>query len=159
MLKSLLFGVASDSQKHSALLKGIAESIARKEELSTKDCEMISETLATIHALSEEISTKKEISEEELQEFIGKLEALESTCGEEYSVFVQLKTLELMSKEINRLYNINIDNLKDIFQGIISDEEHHREIIETIKELLCERRDTKINEDPLSEYRKILHNK
>jgi rubrerythrin len=44
--------------------------------------------------------------------------------------------LELMAEEINRFSNINLGNLKNIFESIIHDEEHHKELLATIKELL-----------------------
>jgi hypothetical protein len=77
-------------------------------------------------------------------------------CGEEYSVFVQLKTLELLSQEINRLYKVDLNSLKNIFTSIINDEEHHREIIETIKAFLQEQRQEQLKADPLAEYRELL---
>jgi len=33
--------------------------------------------------------------------------------GEEYYMFVQLKTLELMMKEINQLYSIDLGSVKN----------------------------------------------
>jgi hypothetical protein len=54
---------------------------------------------------------------------------------EEYYIFVQLKTLELMVKEINQMYNIDLRSAKSIFINIISDEDRHREILETIERL------------------------
>jgi ArsR family metal-binding transcriptional regulator len=49
-------------------------------------------------------------------------------------MFVQMKTLHLMAKMINQLYSINVENIKNVFMSIIKDEEHHREILATIKD-------------------------
>jgi bacterioferritin (cytochrome b1) len=55
--------------------------------------------------------------------------------SEEYYMLVQMKTLHMMMKEINQMYNIDLYNVRDIFMNIINDEDHHREILETIKQL------------------------
>jgi rubrerythrin len=47
-------------------------------------------------------------------------------------MFVQLKTLELMMKEINQIYNIDLGSVKKIFLNIIRYEETHRELLEQI---------------------------
>jgi hypothetical protein len=65
-----------------------------------------------------------------------KLAYLESIIGEEYYVFVQLKTLQLMVNEINQLYHVDLDSVKTIFVNIINDEEHHRELLEKIKSIV-----------------------
>jgi rubrerythrin len=158
LLKSMLFGVASDSEKHAALLKGIADSIVPKAEVKAKECERrIGETLRLAVTLAKEITDKEEISEADLYQLIEKLDALESTAGEEYSVFVQLKTLEVLSGEINRLYKIDLKSIRGIFVKIINDEEHHREIIASVKELLRERRQVEVLADPLLDYRELIN--
>ena len=56
--------------------------------------------------------------------------------GEEYSFFVPLKTLELLVKEIDKNYDVDLGSLKTIFGGIIDGEERHRELIEKIRGIL-----------------------
>jgi rubrerythrin len=51
-------------------------------------------------------------------------------------MLVQMKTLHLMMKEINQIYNIELTSLRSIFSHIINDEEHHREMLETIKNII-----------------------
>jgi hypothetical protein len=157
LFKSFMFSLASDSQKHAALLKGIAESIAPKVQVTLKECEnRIGETLHLTVALTKKIAAKEKISEDDLFHLIEKLEELEGTVGEEYSIFVQLKTLEVLSGEINRLYKIELSKLKGVFVGIMNDEEHHREIIATVKEMLQKQHEAQISEDPLMAYREML---
>ena len=50
-----------------------------------------------------------------------------------------MKTLQLMTKEINQIYSINLMNIKGIFESIIKDEEHHREILAKIKDIIDEK--------------------
>ena len=73
------------------------------------------------------------------RDLLPKLNALESSIGEEYYIFVQMKTLQLMVKEINQLYNINLESIKKVFESIIKDEEHHRELLATIKDLISDK--------------------
>jgi hypothetical protein len=71
-----------------------------------------------------------------LSQLSEKLAYMESIMGEEYYVFVQLKTLQLMVNEINQLYHVDLGSVKTIFVNIINDEERHREILEKIKEIV-----------------------
>ena len=61
-----------------------------------------------------------------------------------------MKTLQLMTKEINQIYNIELTSLKSIFTHIINDEEHHREMLQTIKSILESHQ--KVDKTPLVKY-------
>jgi len=136
LVKSLLRAIAEDSLKHSTLLKGVAESITKAKE-TPKDCEKkTGEAWRLIANFTKEIAAKEKFSEEEMSQLWDKLAFFESIIGEEYYVFVQMKTLDLMMKEINQIYNIDLGSLKSIFTRIINDEEHHREMLGTIKGIL-----------------------
>jgi len=137
LVKSLMLEISLDSRKHSILFKGVADSMP-KVDLKAKDCpKKIGETWNKVEAFRSEISAKETIPEESLSALSEKLAVLESMIGEEYYVFVQLKTLQLMAKEIKQLYNVDLEsNLQKIFAKIISDEEHHREILQRIRELI-----------------------
>jgi rubrerythrin len=135
MVKAILIHIAIDSHKHSMALKGVAEKIGKPED-KPKNCEKkIGEAWRTIDKLSKEISKKEIISREELSYLTERLVILESIMGEEYYMFVQLKTLQLMVKEINQLYSVDISSLGNIFTRIIQEEETHRILIERIKGL------------------------
>jgi len=67
---------------------------------------------------------------------IEKLMLLESTVGEEYYILVQLKTLQYMTREIREIYNVDLEDLKDILETIIRDEETHRELLSKMKKIL-----------------------
>jgi hypothetical protein len=99
-----------------------------------------------------DLSGVKSLKESDLSQLSIQLTGLESTMGEDYFVCVQLKTLEVMSKEIGKIYNINLDSLKDIFTGIIDDEEHHREILATIRELIRKKEDEERDNTPLVRF-------
>jgi ferritin len=82
---------------------------------------------------------------------LPKLVALESSLGEEYYIFVQMKTLQLIVKEINQLYGIDLEKIKEVFESIIKDEEHHREILAAIKDIVSKKL-TKKDDTPKVKY-------
>jgi hypothetical protein len=61
---------------------------------------------------------------------------LESTVGEEYHILVELKTLQYMTREIREIYNVDLEDLKDILETIIRDEETHRKLLSKMKKIL-----------------------
>ena len=136
LVKSLFKEIAIDSHKHSVILKGVSESIAHSEG-AQKECEKkIGESWRMINRLQKEVSKINKINAEDLPELSAKLKIFESIMGEEYYIFVQLKTLDFMVKEINQMYNIDLSSAKSIFTNIISDEDRHREILGTIERLI-----------------------
>jgi rubrerythrin len=151
LVKSFLLQIAIDSQKHSIALKGVSESIAKLKG-KPKECrKKIGETWRVTKALLRESEKKERIPEGDLPQLAEKLSVMESIMGEEYYQFVQLKTLELMMKEINQIYNIDLSSVKKIFLNIIRDEETHRELLEKIKELI--KRKEEIDATPVVKYR------
>jgi len=150
LVKSFLLQIATDSQKHSIALKGVSESIA-KPKGKPRECEKkIGETWRVVDVILSEIEKKDRIPEGDLPQLAEKLTVLESVMGEEYYQFVQLKTLELMMKEINQIYNIDLSSVKKIFLHIIQDEENHRELLEKIKTLFAPKE--KMDSAPVVKY-------
>ncbi len=132
--KTLLLSIAQDSSKHSTLLKGVSDSIASVE-VKTKDCaKNLGPVWLTVNNCLNEVTSKKQ-GELSMADLFEKLITLESNLGEEYYIFVQMQTLQHLTKEINQRYNINLNNVKNIFESIIKDENHHIELIGTLKEL------------------------
>jgi rubrerythrin len=149
LLKSLLLSIGEDSKKHGTLLKGVADSIAVIPKPS--NCEKnTGDAWRLVASLNKEVDAKKTFSEEDMSELSQKLTYLESIMGEEYYMFVQLKTLEIMMKEINQIYRIDLSSLKSVFTHIINDEEHHREIIATIQRTIEKKQEA--NESPMVRY-------
>ena len=134
LIKSIFLAISQDSTKHSGLLRGISKSMAETK-VKTKDCEKtIGKPWIIVSNHLEELKKgQANLSSEELYE---KLREYESSLGEEYHVFVQMQTLEFMTETINRRYKISLEKVKGVFESIIKDEEHHRELLATIKEML-----------------------
>lgn len=152
LAKSLLLILSSDSQKHSVILKGVGDGIAAVK-VKTKECEnKIGEVWRANEAFYREIAAKEKITEEELPQLAEKLAMFEGVLGEEYYVFVQMQTLDFMTKEINQIYSISIDSIRSIFESIIKDEERHREILGTIRELFAEKVQKPSNLAPMVKF-------
>jgi rubrerythrin len=134
LAKSLLLSIALDSTKHSELLKGIGDGIASSE-VKTKDCaKNLGQVWLTVNDYLDEVTTKK-VDETYIADLNEKLIALESILGEEYYIFVQMQTLQHLTKEINQRYNISLDNVLLIFENIMRDENRHIELLGTLKKL------------------------
>ena len=137
LINSLLLHIAYDSQKHSAILRGVSSSIFESK-VRLKDCEKrFGDTWTTIERLREELARNKRMTKENMSSLVKKLVVLESTVGEEYNILVQMKTLEFMTKEVREVYDVDIGDLKDIFEVIIRDEETHIELLLKMKKILA----------------------
>jgi rubrerythrin len=139
LVKTLFREIAIDSQKHCIVLEGVSESIA-KTDVNPKDCgKKIGQSWNLMEKTQKELSKIERIDAQHLQWLVGQLAYFESIMGEEYYIFVQLKTLEILVKQINAKYNIDLNSTKRLFSKIIEDEDHHRELLETIKELVTKK--------------------
>ena len=154
LVNSLMLHIAYDSRKHSAILKGISESIAKPKKQS-KDCEkklFLGRPWTVIERLVQAIDREKKIPKKNLSSLINKLMLLESTVGEEYYIMVQLKTLQYMTKEIREIYNVDLEDLKDILENVIRDEETHRELLSKMKKILVGEEEPTADNTPQSKY-------
>lgn len=128
LINSLMLHIAFDSRKHSVILKAISESIAKPKK-QHKDREkklFFGGTWTVIERLAGEISRKERIPRKHMSSLLEKLMLLESTVAEKYYILVQLKTLQYMTREIREIYNMDLEDLKEILEIIIRDEETHR---------------------------------
>ena len=137
LIKSLLLSISQDSSKHATLFKGIADSIS-KSKVKLENCaKNLGDVWSTVSNCLDKV-TNQGIDTLDFSQFLTVLNDLESSLGEEYYIFVQMKTLQFMVSEINQLYDINLESIKDIFESIIRDEERHRELLDTIKGMISD---------------------
>ena len=154
LINSLLLHIAYDSQKHAATLRGISESIAKPKK-QPKDYEkklFFGKTWMVIENLAKEIAKEQMIPKESMASLVKKLMLLESTVGEEYHILVQLKTLQYITREIREIYNVDIEDLKDILAIIIRDEEIHRKLLSTMKKILVGKEEQIEDKAPAFKY-------
>jgi hypothetical protein len=155
LVKSLLMEISLDSQKHSNLLTGISKSMP-KSDFNPKTCaEKVGESWQIAETYAKKVAKKEKITAKDLPELIHDLDALESSMGEEYSLLIQMNTLVVLAGEIENSYSISLDGVKSIFSGILEDEEHHKEVLALIREIIKKKELELIAEDPLFEYRRI----
>jgi len=148
LVNSLLLHIAYDSRKHSTVLKGITESIAKTKK-QPKDYEkklFFGKTWTVLENLAKEIAKEQKIPKESMASLVKKLMLLESTVRDEYHILVQLKTLQYMTREIREIYNVDIKDLKDILTVIIRDEETHRKLLSKMKKILIGKEEERIED-------------
>jgi rubrerythrin len=93
---------------------------------------------STIDSLVREYAKNdKRTQEEKLLSLLKILDFLERSLGEEYYMLVQMKTLQYMTKQIRESYDVDLEDLKSTFEGIIQDEEKHGELLSKIKKILA----------------------
>jgi len=138
LVKALFQEIAIDSQKHFTILDGISKSIAQVD-VNPKECgNKIGESWRLIEKAQKEIGKMEKIDASNINWLVKQLAYFESIMGEEYYIFVQLKTLEILVKEINSQYKIDLQSTKKVFSKIIEDENHHRELLETIQKMVAQ---------------------
>jgi len=151
-VKSLLLNIAYDSQKHSAILKGISQSIGGSK-VKTKDCaKRLGTSWMLIDDISHEIANEKKALVDGLSSLAEKLSLLESTMGEEYLVLVQMKTLQRMTGMIRESYNVDLEDLVDVFETMSRDEETHLEILAKMEKFIVGRQAKKTDTAPAVRY-------
>ncbi len=139
LVKSLFQQIAIDSQTHHTILEGISTSITQTK-VNPKDCgKKIGQSWDIMAKAQKEIAKIDKIDPENIQWLVKQLAYFESIMGEEYYIFVQLKTLETLVNEINSKYHIDLGSTKKLFTKIIADEDYHREILETIRNLVTQK--------------------
>jgi len=152
LVKSLLLQISLDSQKHSIILKGLAQSLPKTDWKPNDLPKAIADAWRSIDEFQLELSDVVEIVDEDLSDLPFQLSALESIMAEAYDILVRYQNLELLSSELGKIYTVNLESLKKIFMEIIHDEEHHKEILMTIKELLGKRQKEQVESAPVVRF-------
>ena len=137
LVKTLLKEIELDSQKHSMMLNGVSNSFGQPKG-KIKECQRNIPMLKTITNFIKDLEKIKRVSSEDLWKLSEILVTLESQMGEEYYMLIQMQTLERMTAFINKKYSVDLTKIKKIFLKIITDEERHIEILETINQLTAE---------------------
>ncbi len=139
LAKTLLQEIAVDSEKHALILKGVSDTISPTKG-DQKSCEKkMGKSIEFIVKAQKEITKIKKIDEKNLPWLVEKLSYFESVMGEDYYMFTQLHTLEVLVNKINEQYSIDLTSTKHLFTKIIQDEDHHRELLETIRNLVVKK--------------------
>jgi rubrerythrin len=137
LVKSLFLSISQDSTKHSTLLKGLAKSLSGSK-VKVNDCaESVGQVYSLVGNCVNEL-TRNRKEELEFSQLVQMLSGLEKSFVEEYSILLQSGALRLIVKAISRSCNVNLENVKDVFEGILKDEAHHADLLKTIKGMIPE---------------------
>jgi hypothetical protein len=148
-VKSLLLYIAYDSLRRSIILRRISSSIAEVETKSRDCSKSLGDIWKIVTAFSEESSRRKIVDCREFSLLVDRLKDLENSHY--LFILVQFKTLQYIDREICKMCSDGLGQLKSTFELMISDEETHKEIIETIKNLLLEEQERRMRA-PLVKY-------
>ncbi len=136
LVKSMLFQLAIDSQKHATILKGIVQSLPKTSWKPNELPKTIANAWRSIDDFQMDLSDIDELPKDELIDLAEQLSNLEKIMCEAYDVLVQFGNLEIISRELDKTYRSTFDMLKTVYMEIIHDEEYHKEILGTIVQLL-----------------------
>jgi hypothetical protein len=153
LVRSLLLHISLDSQKHSTVLKGIAQSMNKTNSKPADLPKTMSEAWRSIDAFQIELSSIDKISGDDLLGLSEQLTTLESSLADEYSVLVQFNALDMLSRELRINHNVSLESLKAIFLEIVHDEEYHKEILSVVIEILEGKREEIIDNTPKVRFR------
>lgn len=138
LAKSSFLTIAKESENHSSMLKHVIERLGSAE-FKEKDCKKgLGETWEYVIDLFQSIQKESSFDSEELLELSKKLAVIEANYVEEYSISVKLKTLEYMSSEISKAYNIDLNEIKSTLEAIIAEEESHQRLLYELTETLSD---------------------
>ncbi|MEM2930924.1 MAG: hypothetical protein QW797_08725 [Thermoproteota archaeon] len=128
--KSLLNYIADDSYKHAKIFKALSGYPIGSGKCGFEDCEKVLGSLwRNITEYSRRIREESEINNRGLLKLIDGLEKFEGFVAEEYLTVLNVKTIELMAREIG----LNMEPYGMIFEWIIEDEKRHEQILKVIK--------------------------
>jgi predicted mannosyl-3-phosphoglycerate phosphatase (HAD superfamily) len=105
-----------------------------------------------IDDISHEIANERKALVESLSSLAKKLSLLESAMGEEYYALARMKTLQRMTELIRESYNVDLEDLRDVFETIIKDEEIHLELLAKMKKFLAGQQVKKVDTAPAIKY-------
>jgi hypothetical protein len=142
---SLLY-MAYDCLKHFVILDELSKNFSRSQVKTEDYRRILGDVWKTVTNLSKEILKMEKIEEKEFQSLSNKLVSIYAVTR------VQLKTLRFMTKEISEAYNVDMENLEDILELLISDEEIDSQVLMAIKDRLAERLETVADNKPTVKY-------
>ncbi len=152
LVKALMLQISLDSQKHAMILKGLAQSLPKTDWRTDGLPKTIAEAWRSIDDFQMELTEVDEIADLDLGGLPRQLSVFENIMSEAYDVVVQYDNLVVATEALGKIYRIDLELLKQILMEIIHDEEHHKEILTTIEELLEKKREEKVEATPVVRF-------
>jgi rubrerythrin len=136
LVRSLLYQISLDSKKHSSTLKGLVLSLPKTNWKPSELPKEIGEAWRSIDAFQMEISDVEDLPEDGIASLTMQLFKLEALMHQAYDGLMQYDNLDLMAKEMGKLYGGTFEAAKGIFMEMIHEEDRHKEILATVRALL-----------------------
>ena len=139
LAKSLFLSISQDSTKHATLLKGVANSISDSKAKIDDCAENVGRLYALVGNCVNELTNgnKKKL---DFSRLVHLLASLENGFGEEYSTFLQGRSLRFIAKGLSESCEVNVESVKNIFESILADQEHHGKRLKTLEGMVQESR-------------------
>lgn len=131
-VKCLLNYIANDSYKHAKMFKALSGHPVISGKSDFEDCEKALGSLWRNIMENSKMMRETETNNHRLLKLIDSLEKFEGFVAEEYLTVLNVKTIELMTRETG----LNIEPYGMIFEWIIEDEKRHEQILKMIKNLI-----------------------
>lgn len=122
---AFILSIGYDSLKNSKILEGLIETF----DLCTRDDNRknLGALFNEVSAFSKKILKINNIDYESLVEIIKELISLEDLLGKAYSNYLESFGPRTMADEMEKLFSVDFDNLKKIFENLIEEKEKHRQ--------------------------------
>jgi rubrerythrin len=135
--KFLLQHIIYDTFKHSDMLRGIGNTVARLK-VNAEDCEGIWGEVwkALIEDSIRELSQKNKITNREFASHIDAMKKLESYFAEEYLTTLHTRTIKLIAQQ----HHIDLGSYTTILEWIVEDEKRHEQILIMINNIITKQR-------------------
>jgi rubrerythrin len=135
--KFLLQHIIYDTFKHSDMLRGIGNTVARLK-VNAEDCEGIWGEVwkALIEDSIRELSQKNKITNREFASHIDAMKKLESYFAEEYLTTLHARTIKLIAQQ----HHIDLSSYTTILEWIVEDEKRHEQILTMINNIITKQR-------------------
>ena len=125
--------IASDNKIHAKILEDISQKIGDSE-IKTKDCKKrLNVVCKTTETVLEQVINKKEITVEELSDYLN---LLENSGGATQYMLIQAETFLFLSNQISRLYGMDFLEVNNLLNLLAKDIEEHIHILENIKDII-----------------------
>lgn len=135
--KFLLQHIIYDTFKHSDMLRGIGNTVARLK-VNAEDCEGIWGEVwkALIEDSIRELSQKNKITNREFASHIDAMKKLESYFAEEYLTTLHTRTIKLIAQQ----HHIDLGSYTTILEWIVEDEKRHEQTLAMIRNIITDQR-------------------
>jgi len=134
-VQCLMQKIASDSRKHSSLLKGMSEKLVMPRATNIENVTEFGDAFKIIYVMQKDIEANNKIDEIELLVLSAKLAILEKVLNEKYSI-VHDRISKIIARSAGTFQSSSLDSFNSFFERISQDEAEHQKILAGIEGLI-----------------------